>query len=642
MSDEKFTRFVTQDNYISEKIDVIKNNLLGNYDEENNYFISPQIINELKNLKKYKNSSFNNSAFCAGNLLGYGEILFELEFDEQTTEDNKGKANFYVLENVDKINGYLQNVIKTKIGEFVAPLDDFITKSYAFFNIFEDEDNDEGKEKKSLDDLQDDDSFILAKKQFSLLLDKLSNDLFLDAYGKYFQEKIKLLTSINNDFCKAVLEKFNQEYELIEKLFLTNKNYRILNELLDKCFEEISGTKDIYIEQEKSFREGLASSLETFTNNIEDMNEKFEEKALNMLSKDDKTKIEEIFNAEEEHNKQIKDVNDVDNTEIEIQNEQSEEVVSNENDLAFDMFTTSNEEGIQENIEEVTEEIVSNESNEVTKNESNVDMDMMKSMFGIDPTFVDDRPKEEPESDEEKESLDIMDMFRKKAEILATSPEYNGEKVNQESEEVVEDVESADVAQDEFLEESINEQNEDSETKIDDSETKTEEKLEEKEVKNISDIFNTLKNMSKEKTSAEKSPYNNETNIKEEIAQVEDFFDKTANNLPSENTDSLNNKLSSFEDSQNPYYSNDVSKFDSTPVFEDPSLIMEDEIYSDGIGAPLNIGGQYQKQVEEVEGSVTTPDIPTIMTDELGVLFNKSQDNAKIQSNSNEIDLNMV
>ena len=126
MSEENFTRLTTQDNFVSEKIDVIKNNLLGSYDDENEYFISPQIVQELKNLKKYRKSSYNNSNFCVGNLLGYGEIVFEIEFDEETVENNQAKANLYVLEDVDKVNGYLQNTIKTLIAEFTSTVDNFI------------------------------------------------------------------------------------------------------------------------------------------------------------------------------------------------------------------------------------------------------------------------------------------------------------------------------------------------------------------------------------------------------------------------------------------------------------------------------------------------------------------------------------
>jgi uncharacterized membrane protein len=78
MEEIKFTRKPTQDNYVSEKIDIIKNKLLGDYDDTGKYSIAPQIVNELLSLTKYRKSSYGNSMFCVGNLIGYGEISFEV------------------------------------------------------------------------------------------------------------------------------------------------------------------------------------------------------------------------------------------------------------------------------------------------------------------------------------------------------------------------------------------------------------------------------------------------------------------------------------------------------------------------------------------------------------------------------------
>ena len=61
----RFTRRVTQDNYISEKIDVLENNLLGTYDADGEYVLAPQIVKELLSLEKVKKRTFANSVFCA-------------------------------------------------------------------------------------------------------------------------------------------------------------------------------------------------------------------------------------------------------------------------------------------------------------------------------------------------------------------------------------------------------------------------------------------------------------------------------------------------------------------------------------------------------------------------------------------------
>lgn len=299
MENDKFTRKNTQDNFVTEKMDIIKNNLLGQYDEKGNYNIAPQIVNELINLKKIRKSSYNNSMYCNGNLLGYGEILFEICFDNSRDDDKNATSSLYVLEEVDKVNGYLQNIIKTKIAEFKSTVEDFLHDSYERFNVTDesDEGDDEGKEKKTLDDLTIDDSYILAKKAYMLLLSKLSEEKMLDAYGKYFTMRLSKLTKMDNEFSNAVLSAFNQRYELIQDVFLKEKNYKSLNELLDACIEEVSGTKDIYLNQENEFNMSMTEALAVFTENVNKVSDKAEQKAINMLDASDRQKLNQMNQA---------------------------------------------------------------------------------------------------------------------------------------------------------------------------------------------------------------------------------------------------------------------------------------------------------------------------------------------------------
>lgn len=300
------TRKETVDNFVTEKIDVYKNNLLGDYDDNGVYFISPQIVEELIKLPKEQTSSFDNSYFCVGELLGYGEITFQLTFGKKSNDRQKVGATLYLLEAVDKINGYVQNTIKTKLAVFENTVTNFMEKTFAFFSVKSKKteiSEDEGRERKLIDEESISQSYILAKKQYSLFLSKLADEKCLDAYGKYFTARYTVLTRMNNPFSNAVLELFNEEYARIEKYFLKDKNYKILNELLDKCIEEVSGTSESYATAEKEFQEKTASALESFTENVGKIHEKMGSKALNMLSKDDKHKMEVIKEGEEQRNK---------------------------------------------------------------------------------------------------------------------------------------------------------------------------------------------------------------------------------------------------------------------------------------------------------------------------------------------------
>ena len=105
MDIKNLTRKITQDNFATEQVDILQNNLLGFYDDNGEYCITPQILDELIKLPKTKKNTFHNSLFCVGNLLGFGEIAFELEYDKNTNDKDCAKATLYVLEEVDKIIG---------------------------------------------------------------------------------------------------------------------------------------------------------------------------------------------------------------------------------------------------------------------------------------------------------------------------------------------------------------------------------------------------------------------------------------------------------------------------------------------------------------------------------------------------------
>lgn len=375
--EKDFVRKDTQDNFVTEKMDIIKNNLLGEYDDNGNYHIAPQIVNELIELKKVRKSSYNNSMFCSGSLIGYGEIMFEITFDNSRDDEDLATSSLFVLEEVEKVNGYLQNIIKTKIAEFKSTVENFLDDSYSKFHVTDetDEGDDEGKEKKSLEDLNIEDSYILAKKAYMLLLSKLSEEKMLDAYGKYFTFRLSKLTKLDNEFSNAVLNSFNERYALIEEVFLKEKNYKALNELLDACIEEISGTKEIYIQQEAEFNVGCKDALDTFTESVSKFSDKANAKAFNMLDASDRAKLDQM-------NKSIENVpanadnddNSSDDVEKEYKERLSEEMRVSGASTTFEnpvLFDEMEEEGEGEGDEEESEDENESEQSQEQDNQTN-------------------------------------------------------------------------------------------------------------------------------------------------------------------------------------------------------------------------------------------------------------------------------
>ena len=270
---------------------------LGSYTEKGDYIIAPAIVKELLSVKKYKKTTFKNSVFCTSFLPVYGELTFEVVY-EKNSINNTALATIYLLENEYKVNGYLQNTIKTKIGEHIGPLDGFIEESYNKFNISILPVG-ESKNYKVSDDekLQ---GYIVARQQFNNLLERISKEECDKIYEEYFTKRLEVLNTLGSSFSKAVLQKFKSEYAKIEKYFLKEKDYRALSELLDKCIEDFSGTKPEYKEQEEEFQKKILPILTLFIQDMEKANEKATNKAKNMLGRKDKEKIEDIVKQEKE------------------------------------------------------------------------------------------------------------------------------------------------------------------------------------------------------------------------------------------------------------------------------------------------------------------------------------------------------
>lgn len=473
--DEKFTRKITQDDFITEKNDIIKNHLLGNYDDNNEYHISEKIVEELISIEKLKKSSFGNSVFCVGNLLGYGEIVFEVVYDNKTS-NTSAQAFLFVLENVDKINGYLQNTIRTQIAHFTSDIEGFIEESYEKFNIVGTLD-DEGRVKKNLDEMSLDDSYILAKKAYSLLLDKLADEKVLDAYGKYFTSRLAILTKFDNPFTNDVLSRFNEEYALIQGVFLQQKNYKTLNELLDKCIEEASGIKEEYIKYEEEFASATKGDLDKFILNMQTINEKSEDKAIDMLDKHDREKIKEILSSNEGFEKDLSSEEMMNSNAIaplqsmETLGNEIEELIQSENiDVNALINNSDNDDTVQElvNEEPVLEDFDREDLN--NSQDNNITNPILEEEDS-------DEQDEEVEEISEEEAEDIMALFRQKAVEDVNENDDVYEDVN-ESDDVYEDIkddivdliddpsvsvdemgaeEIVDLAVEEAIEESVNE-----------------------------------------------------------------------------------------------------------------------------------------------------------------------------------------
>src|SRR5690554_4349217 len=113
----KFERKKTQDNFATERIDVIHNSLLGTYSNDGAYIITGKILNELLLLNKYVTYQFGNSIYCSAYIKDLKQVDFEIVFSENK-QLGVMTAELFLLESVSKVNGYYSNTIKTIIANF--------------------------------------------------------------------------------------------------------------------------------------------------------------------------------------------------------------------------------------------------------------------------------------------------------------------------------------------------------------------------------------------------------------------------------------------------------------------------------------------------------------------------------------------
>lgn len=259
----KFKMAKTFDEYTTEKLDIVQNKLLGDYNANGIYVINKKISAELLDLKKIKKESYNNEIFCTA-VTNSGRIIdFEIEF-KKNSASKLAVAELSVLEGVPKQGGRMMNIIKTPIGKFTGEITpDFVDKALAKFKVVVNA-TDEGQDRKDVDD-----EYIVKRNMLLNYLDQMTQESYNIIYEDYFTQRINLLKQVNNSYTKKVLAIFNDEFNKISDYFLLDKktkkvtNYKAMNELLDKAFEDLSGLKE-YEEQEKMFREKMLPILGIF------------------------------------------------------------------------------------------------------------------------------------------------------------------------------------------------------------------------------------------------------------------------------------------------------------------------------------------------------------------------------------------
>ena len=292
---EKADKIKSRDNYVSQKMQAVLNNLLGNYNDDGTYVINDRIVKELVGLKKECYDTNKGEAYCTAKTKTGKQFNFQIRVNTHPLK-NVSVAKLYLMEEVSRLGGKQTSTIKTKIAKYTDSIsDDFYNKALDYFNVKVVE-GDKGREVKEEEEQES--SAAIEFRQTALgYVGRQAMDKFESSYERMFNEKFYYLRRNGSPFAKELLSIFFAEVNDASAYYYKDfskriPNYRAMYELLtDKMNElEMQGNhsnskhyKDYYkleasiAEKETGYLEGYMSDPMNFFGSKNEEKDFFEE-----------------------------------------------------------------------------------------------------------------------------------------------------------------------------------------------------------------------------------------------------------------------------------------------------------------------------------------------------------------------------
>lgn len=256
---------------LENEISGYKNNLLGYYNKNNEYTINPEIISNLIQEPKNIESMSKEKIECSCYISGFGNINFEILI---TTKEDCCFTDLYIVEEVNKINGYVKQVERTLIAKYESKVDrEYFKKVLYAFNLYSDATE---MEEPNLEDVHK--SYIYARKNFNekMFLEERSN--YNKAIKTVVDAQLNHLKKNKNPFTKEVLNSFKKYEKELSKEYLkvgkTLDDFAVY-ELLNLCVNNaILNNPDFKVYLDK-YNADIAISAENALKLIKEYNEKY-------------------------------------------------------------------------------------------------------------------------------------------------------------------------------------------------------------------------------------------------------------------------------------------------------------------------------------------------------------------------------
>lgn len=274
---------------------VYKNNLLGYFNVNNVYMINPEIVSNLITYPKMIESLEDDKIQCSCYISGYGSINFEIEISTNTEDIT---SSLYLVENVNKVNGYEVEPLRTLIAIYENNVDnDYFEKVVYAFNLIDDS---TVMEQPNLEDINK--SYIYTRKYYNekMFLSESQN------YNKIFKtltdEIMAYLKRSQNEYSKEVLKLYlSKEKELKSDYLKSGReiDYFAKYELLNMCLYDILQKDPKYKKYKQEFDKIMYLIAQNSLKEIKALNKKFLDVEKKKKGKEKSADIVKVFNNKE-------------------------------------------------------------------------------------------------------------------------------------------------------------------------------------------------------------------------------------------------------------------------------------------------------------------------------------------------------
>ena len=219
-----------------QQIDILQNQLLGDYANDGEYFLSDEIRDELVKAPKVVTNNYENYIFTQ-TITPIGDFGYGKFFVMVSKLDKQLIATLTFVEPIHKMNKLLTNAQSVQIASFIGDGGEkFFFDMKKEFNIVDDDYIMPEEDKKTAF------KHSLKRKQYRKKLWKEALKDIERTEKEIYNKRMAILKGLKNEYADEVLKLFNEQLKKKGPFFDKAPNqFTCLNQLLDECLGMISG-----------------------------------------------------------------------------------------------------------------------------------------------------------------------------------------------------------------------------------------------------------------------------------------------------------------------------------------------------------------------------------------------------------------